>query len=201
MPVIPFIPAAISAVSAIGSAIHGSSTMQQAPNQMPQDLGPLRQYIMQILMGGKTTPGSPGAALTVDPAASLGGINGLFNATRASALGQAKESAGNLTGSGYNNLFGSALATSLAQQQKQLADTTFQAQQSNQDTWAKLFGNFGTAGVSPGSTYAQPTGIASLGQVAGPLGQLLDQFGRAKSAPGSNVSTDSNTAPSPSWPQ
>lgn len=46
----------------------------------------------------------------------------LFSAQRGSALAQAKESAGNLTGSGYNNILGSAAAESIAQEQFILAN-------------------------------------------------------------------------------
>lgn len=46
----------------------------------------------------------------------------LFTAQRGSALAQAKESAGNLTGSGYNNILGSAAGESIAQEQFVLAN-------------------------------------------------------------------------------
>jgi len=46
----------------------------------------------------------------------------LFSAQRGSALAQAKESAGNLTGSGYNNILGSAAAESIGQEQFILAN-------------------------------------------------------------------------------
>lgn len=176
MPVVPFIGPAIGAISAIGSAIGGSGSVQNGSGIPGGDTGALRDYVMQMLMGGKTTPGTPGAALTVDPSASLAGTNGLFEATRATALAQAKESAGNLTGSGYNNLFGSALATSLAQQQKQLADTTLAAGEDNQKTWAQLFGQFGNQGVNSGTPYYQPSGIAGLAGTAGPIGTLAGMF-------------------------
>lgn len=46
----------------------------------------------------------------------------MFTAQRGSALAQAKESAGNLTGSGYNNILGSAAAESIAGEQALLAN-------------------------------------------------------------------------------
>lgn len=179
MPVVPFIPAIIGAVSAVGSAVHGSGSVQQNPTG-PTDIGPLRAAVMQFLLHGTSDPGSQFSNLQVpgfnngQPNPQLDAINKMFDATRAEALGQAKESAGNLTGSGYNNLFGSALATSLAAQQKQLADTGMQGSEDNQRTFAQLFQGFGGAGGATGSSSAyQPSGFSSLGSTAGPLGQLF----------------------------
>jgi hypothetical protein len=189
--IVPFIGPAITAISAIGSAVKGSGNVQQAQTG-PTDVGPLRDAMMQFLLHGGAAPGSAFQGLTVpgftngQPNPGLDAINKLFDATRATALGQAKEQAGNLTGSGYNNLFGSALATSLAQQQKQLADTGMQGALANQDTFARLMGMFGATGLGSQSYY-KPSGFASLGQTAGPLGQLLDQFGRPR------ATTDSGT--------
>jgi hypothetical protein len=53
----------------------------------------------------------------------------LFTATRADALGQAKESAGNLTGTGYANILGDSAARSLAEEQATLAGLGIQNQQ------------------------------------------------------------------------
>lgn len=53
----------------------------------------------------------------------LGPYREMFAANRGQALAQAKEQAGNLTGSGYNNIFGTALAGSLAGENAQLAQT------------------------------------------------------------------------------
>lgn len=186
MPVVPFIPAIIGAASAVGSAVKGSGSVQQSQTG-PQDVGPLRNAMMQFLLHGQSDPNSQFSQLSVpgfgngQPNPELDAINKLFDTTRTSALASAKESAGNLTGSGYNNLFGSALAQSLAQQQKQLADTGMQGSLANQNTFAQLFSQFGANGVGSQGAY-QPSGWASLGGVAGPLGHLLDQFGRPKAA-------------------
>lgn len=209
MPIVPFIPAIIAGASAIGSAVHGSGNVNQSQSG-PQDVGPLRDAMMQFLLHGTSAPGSGFGSLLVpgfgdgQPNPGLDAINKLFDATRANALAQAKESAGNLTGSGYNNLFGSALATSLAQQQKQLADTGMQGSLANQDTISRLFGQFGAQGV--GSTpYYQPSGWSSLGGLAGPAGAIIDQFGRKQAGgsilPGGQFGEGGtgnfNTAPQP----
>lgn len=201
MPVVPFIPAAIGAVSAIGSAIGGSGSVKQSQTG-PQDVGPLRNSMMQFLLHGQSDPNSQFSQLSVpgfnngQPNPELDAINKMFDATRAEALGQAKESAGNLTGSGNINLFGSALAQSLAAQQKQLADAGMQGAEDNQKTFANLFSQFGANNVGSQGAY-QPSGFASLGSTAGPMGQLLSMFGGKKPAAGSNVSTDPSTAPVP----
>ena len=175
--VIPYIPSIIAGASAIGSAVKGSGSVQQSQSG-PQDVGPLRDAMMSFLLHGTSDPNSMFGQLQVpgfnngQPNPGLDAINKLFDATRATALGQAKESAGNLTGSGYNNLFGSALATSLAQQQKQLADTGMQGALANQGTIAQLFGQFGAQGVGS-SPYYKPSGFASLGGLAGPAGKII----------------------------
>lgn len=194
MPALPFIGPGLGAIGALGSLIHPGGMQSGAATGTDA----LRAFVTQMLMGKSNPTQGPAGQLTVDPSAALAGTNGLFAATRASALGQAKESAGNLTGSGYNNLFGSALATSLAQQQKQLADTQLAASQGNQKTWADLFGQFGNTGVGGRPSYYQPSGFEGLGAAAGPLGKLAGMFGGQQSS-GSNVSTDSSTAPFSSW--
>src|SRR5262245_3580411 len=57
----------------------------------------------------------------------------LFATTRADALAQAKESAGNLTGTGYQNILGTAAAGSLAQENAQLAPLGLANQRSEEN--------------------------------------------------------------------
>ena len=196
MPAMPFIGPGLGAVSAIGSLLnHGG--VQGGPGA--DGTGALRAFVTHMLTGGSLPTTGPAGALTVDPSAALAGTNGLFAASRASALGQAKESAGNLTGSGYNNLFGSALAQSLAAQQKQLADTQLAAGQGNQQTWEHLFGQFG--GMNQGQQYYQPSGVEGLAGAAGPLGKLAGMFGGRPSPTQDPFATGGtgnfNTAPQP----
>lgn len=193
MPALPFIPAAVSVAGGLGSLFNHGSVQSGAASGTDA----IRQFVTNMLMGKTNPTQGPAGQLTVDPSASLAGTNGLFAATRASALGQAKESAGNLTGSGGRNLFGSALATSLAGQQKMLADTQLAASQGNQKTWADLFGQFGNTGVG-GGQYFQKGPFSGLAGAGGALGQLAAMFG-GQGGSGSNVSTDRSTAPFSSW--
>lgn len=79
----------------------------------------------------------------------------MFAAQRAQTLGQAKESAGNLTGSGYNNILGSSAAQSLAGEQLQLGNMRYGMQQQNASNFLNLLNSFQGAG-SPGQVVQQP---------------------------------------------
>lgn len=98
----------------------------------------------------------------------------LFAAQRGAALGQAKESAGNLTGSGYNNILGASLAESIGNEQALTANTLMglrqQELQRQQDFLRLLFG-FASNGVGPNQAVYQPGLLDSIlpfaGQAAG----------------------------------
>lgn len=106
---------------------------------VPADVKQLRESLIGTLMAG--LPGFSNSAFgygqgsqgfqaldpsIVDPYAKL------FSATRADALAQAKESAGNLTGTGYANILGDSTARSLAEEQATLAGLGIQSQQFQQ---------------------------------------------------------------------
>ncbi len=96
----------------------------------------------------------------------IGPTRELFQQNRGIALAQAKESAGNLTGSGFANILGEATNRSLLQEDALIAQIL---QQERQNFMQALLG-FGTAGVGPPQTYVQ-TGflndlIAGGGQAA-----------------------------------
>ena len=97
----------------------------------------------------------------------------MFAAQTGDALAQAKESAGNLTGSGYNNILGSSLASSLAGQQQLTAQTLMglrqQEIQRQQNFLNSLLG-FASTGVGPDQTAYQPGLLDSLLPVAGQIG-------------------------------
>lgn len=150
----------------------------------PDDIEPLRaalvQQLLQGLNGNALAQGFQGVLGQGGPPPAqdtsffynniLGPYNQLFDAQRGQALAQAKESAGNLTGSGYNNILGQATAESLAQQQALSAQTMLglrqQELQRQQDFLRLLFG-FGTAGVGPSQPYYQPGLLDSLAPIAG----------------------------------
>lgn len=108
--------------------------------------------------------------------------NDLFAAQRNSALAQAKESAGNLTGSGYNNILGSATAESLAQQQALSAQTLMglrQQELQRQQDFLRLLFSFATTGVGPNQAVYQPGLLDSILPFAGQAtGQYLANRGQ-----------------------
>lgn len=97
----------------------------------------------------------------------------LFAAQRGSALGQAKESAGNLTGTGFQNILGTAASESLAGEQALTAQTLMglraQELQRQQDFLRLLFG-FATTGVQGNQAAYQPGFLDAILPFAGQLG-------------------------------
>lgn len=93
----------------------------------------------------------------------------LFSTQRAGALAQAKESAGNLTGTGYNNILGSAAASSIASEQSILANllTNLRGQeiQRNNDLLGMILG-FSASGFPRQNAY-QPGFLDYAGPIAG----------------------------------
>jgi hypothetical protein len=122
----------------------------------------------------------------------------LFAAQRQNALGQAKESAGNLTGSGYNNILGSATAESLAQEQAFGAQTMLglrQQELQRQQDFLKLLFSFAQTGVAPNQAVYQPGFLDSILPFAGALGgQWLAGRGQNQQ-PGQTVMTQPSYRP------
>jgi hypothetical protein len=81
----------------------------------------------------------------------LSPFKGLFAETRAQGLAQTKEAAGNLTGSGYNNLLGSYANQSIAQEQTFLADLLNRRQSQNAGNFLQLL-----LGQQPAQAAYQP---------------------------------------------
>jgi len=119
------------------------------------DVKGLRQQLISALMSGVPgfrnglfgmAQGGQGGYAPLDPSV-VEPYRQLFATTRADALGQAKESAGNLTGTGYNNILGTAAAGSLAQENAQLAQLGMQNQElqfRQQQAFAQLLAGLGS---------------------------------------------------------
>ncbi len=75
---------------------------------------------------------------------------------------QAKESAGNLTGSGVGNLIGNASQRASTEQGAFLAQLLEQRRRADQDRFAGLLSSFGTAGVTGPQSFFQPGFLDSL---------------------------------------
>ena len=102
-----------------------TKTVENVPGDVKGLRGEAVNYLLSSGLGQTQSPGTQ--VKPVDDAFFMENIlkpyREMFEANRSSALAQGKESAGNLTGSGYNNILGSALARSLAEENAQLAGT------------------------------------------------------------------------------
>ena len=121
----------------------------------------------------------------------LSPFKGLFAETRAQGLAQAKESAGNLTGSGYNNILGQYANQSIQAEQTFLADLLNRRQSQNAGNFLQLL-----LGQQPAQAAYQP-GFAE--SALGGLAAILPFLGApgAKAAPrGTMVANSPGVYPS-----
>lgn len=221
-------------INAITGGGGGSSTKQVGG--IPSDIAPLRQALVNFLIGtpgtpsrvpaggsfaptgnpvfdgmrsawanapGAGTPGKPGVdfnnLFTPDIGTIAGGPDSffmnhllapyqqMFDAQRSRDLAQAKEQAGNLSGSGYNNLFGDALNQSLGNEQGMLAQVMqsllgqeLTRRQNNASNLLSLLLGLGTSGVGPGQVVTQPGPLDYISQAAGTIGSILNQKDKQK---------------------
>ena len=100
----------------------------------------------------------------------------LFEQTNAHNFAQAKESAGNLTGSGFANKLGQAASQADVQQGSFLAQLLEQSKQANANRLATILSPFINTGVAPPSQTYQP-GFLDYAAQAG--GQVLGAAGGA----------------------
>lgn len=142
-------------------------------NSTPNDIRPLRQGIASQLQQGlngnalaqayQGVLGQGGPPPAQDTRFFYDNIlkpyTDLFAAQRSEGLAQAKEAAGNLTGSGYNNILGQSAAGSIANEQALTAQTLMglrqQEIQRQQNMLGMLFG-FAQQGVGPNQSVYQP---------------------------------------------
>lgn len=80
----------------------------------------------------------------------------LFAQNRGRALAQAKESAGNITGSGYENLIGDTTRQSITEENAFLAQLLEGRRQSAAQRYAQLVLGLSTSGVAPPQQVYQP---------------------------------------------
>ena len=166
------------------------------------DVKPLRQQLISALMSGipgfqnsvfGMAQGGKGGYAPLDPSI-VEPYKQLFATNRADALGQAKESAGNLTGSGYNNILGTATAGSLAGENAQIAQLGMQNQElqfRQQQAFASLLAGLGSQQgqvayqpgfldyLTQGAAAAAPffTGIPGMGRPKQQASPYVNDFG------------------------
>lgn len=186
-------------------------------NTTPKDIQPLRgniaQQLLQGLNGNALAQGFQGALGQGQPAGQdtsffydniMKPYTDLFTAQRGAALGQAKESAGNLTGSGYNNILGSATAESLASEQALGAQTLMglRGQElQRQQAFLQMLMGFAQQGVQGTQVAYQPGFLDSILPFAGQLGgQLLANRGQGQKPGGAPTSFTQPTYQAPGLP-
>jgi len=142
---------------------------------MPPDIGQLRQSFADFLsqQGFSTAINGPMGGPTLDTSP----YKAMFAQNRAEALAGAKESAGNLTGSGLGNTIGAAAGRSVAGENAFLANLLNANQQAAAERYTRLLGGFATAGVSTPQTYYQPGFLDYLFQGAGNTAQGAGNLG------------------------
>lgn len=124
---------------------------EQGPSG-PADLGPFRDMLLKYLGANIENLNPSSSDASNDP--SLAPYRALFEQQNKLGLAQAKESAGNLTGSGFAASLGNYAARANAEQGGFLANLLESRNQNNANRLAQLFGALGTAGVqTPQQTY------------------------------------------------
>lgn len=157
-------------------------------NSIPPDILQLRSslanFLTQGLQGygqdafgfGQGGEGYKSQQLGLPSESVMGPYRELFAANREAGLAQAKESAGNLSGSGYNNMLGDSLRQSLAGENAQLVQLGLQQQQyrqSQQEQFLRLLLGLSTTGVGPQGQQYTPGFLDYLFQGASAAAPLI----------------------------
>lgn len=155
------------------SGFLGKSVTQE---NVPGDIAGLRKGFADYL-----TSGGFGGLNTGAP--DLQPYKDLFTQQNAQTFAQAKESAGNLTGTGYGNRIGAAAQRTAVEQGGFLANLLEQSKQANASRMAQVLLPFLNTGVAPPSQSYQPgfldyltqgaSGVLSAVGGAGGFGQLF----------------------------
>ena len=162
----------------------GEKTVQN----IPEDITGLRGELAQLFSGqgfgglqaGARLPGDfindPQFVQTI-----IEPFRQLFSQNRERGLAQAKESAGNLTGSGFANILGGEVNRSLSQENalissiiNRFAESSSRiatgAQQSDAQRFAQLLSMFTSTGVGSPDTFRQPGFLEDLASLFGQIG-------------------------------
>jgi hypothetical protein len=159
------------------------------------DIAGLREGVAAFLQQGGF-----GANLfpsVVPDAASMQPFLDLFTQQNRRVLGQAKESAGNLTGSGFANILGRRSAEAQTSQGAFLSQLFEQRRQQDADRFLQLLLGFGTSGVGPPQNVYQPGFLDSLTAGAAAIAPGLPFLRRGG---GGTQPTGGSTGTSPSAP-
>jgi hypothetical protein len=123
----------------------------------PAELLPLRRDLSSFIIGhGFNDLGLGKDAVDITP------YQQMFAANREQALAQAKESAGNLTGTDYGGILGRAAGQSALQENAFLADLMERQRQAKYQRYLQLIGGFANSGVGSPQTVYEPGFLDSI---------------------------------------
>lgn len=129
---------------------HGDFLLGQNKEMSPGDVQDFRKQLLQFIQNQGLGTALHGA----DQGPDLAPFQAMFRQNRAEGLAQAKESAGNLTGSGFGNILGAAAGRSIAEENSFLAGLKENARQKSADRFLQLIGQVpgfvGQTGYQPG---------------------------------------------------
>lgn len=133
-----------------------TETISGTPKDIRGLRGGLADFLQSYGYGKGLFPG------VVPDAASLEPFMQLFTQRNQANFAQAKESAGNLSGSGYGNILGTAMERSNVEQGAFLADLMERRRQQDQQTFLQALLGLSTSGVGPDTQVYKPGLLDSL---------------------------------------
>lgn len=123
----------------------------------PEEILPLRQDLANWIIGQGFNPLDIGKnAMDLTP------YQRMFADQRGQALAQAKESAGNLTGTDYGGIIGRAAGSSALQENAFLADLLERRRQASANRYLQLIAGLSGSGVGSPQTVYQPGFLDSV---------------------------------------
>lgn len=147
-----------------------SFLMGQTKELLPSDLQKYRQQLLDFIGNQGLGTALTGGNVKID----MSPYQQLFAQQRSESLASAKESAGNLTGSGFANTLGAAAGRSASQDNAFLGQLLFNAQQGAASRFAGLLG---LPGGLAGQTAYQPGFLDYLIQGAGKAASIAGAGG------------------------
>jgi hypothetical protein len=137
----------------------------QTKEMQPGDIIQFRKQLEAMLSAG----GAGGASPFTGPQ-DISAYQAMFKQNRGEGLAQAKEQAGNLTGSGLGNVMGAAAGRSIFEENAFLADLLNRNQQANSQRWMQMAGMIPGAG---GQMAYQPGFLDNWFQMVGQAGPAI----------------------------
>lgn len=146
---------------------HGDFLLGHSKEMSPGDIQGFRKQMLDFI----NNQGLGTALHGADQGPDMAPFQKMFQQTRAEGLAQAKESAGNLTGSGFGNILGAAAGRSIAEENSFLAGLKENARQKSADRFLQLIGQVpgfvGQTGYQPGFLDYLMQGVSAAAPIIG----------------------------------